>query len=53
MNRKTKNLIRLIAIIIVAVCTLMKLEVVEIPALSPHVFWLMLISFGSVLLVSR
>ncbi|MEL6538419.1 MAG: hypothetical protein AAFQ98_23560 [Bacteroidota bacterium] len=53
MNRKTRNLLRIIAIVIVGICTLMKLDIVEIPALSPHVFWLMLISFVTVLLVSK
>lgn len=53
MNRKTKNLLRLVAIVLVGICTLMKLDLVVIPALQEYVFWLMLISFGIVLLVSK
>ncbi|MDN4166952.1 hypothetical protein QWY31_15685 [Cytophagales bacterium LB-30] len=53
MSNKTRNLIKLIALLIVGICVLMELHIVSIPALNPHKFWLMLISFTMVLVSSK
>lgn len=53
MNRKTKNLIRAIAVIIVLLVAVEAYTEVSIPSVGKYAMELMLISFGMVLFVSR
>jgi len=52
MSRKTKNLIKLIAIILVLVLVFMELGIVAIPTLAAYKFWLSIIAFCMVLIAS-
>ncbi len=52
MSRKTKNLIKLVAIIIVLILVFMELGIVAIPALAVYKFWLSIIAFCMVLIAS-
>lgn len=53
MSNKTRNLLKLVAIIIVVICVLMQLDIVVIKGLVEYTFWLMVIAFGMVLFTSR
>jgi len=53
MSNKLRSTLRLIAVILVAVCTLMEFEVIAIKALAGQVFWMMVVAFGLVLLASK
>ncbi|WKV10776.1 hypothetical protein [Marivirga harenae] len=53
MSRKSRNLIKLVAIIIVLVLVFMELDIIAIPALNPYQFWLSIVAFGMVLISSR
>jgi len=53
MSRKSRNLIKLVAIIIVLVLVFMELGFIAIPALNPYQFWLSIVAFGMVLVASR
>lgn len=52
MSRKTKNFLKLLAIIIVMVMVFMELGVIVIPALMAYKFWLVVIAFAIVLIAS-
>jgi len=52
MSRKTKNLIKLVAIVVVLILVFMELGVVAIPALVGYKFWLSIIAFCMVLIAS-
>jgi hypothetical protein len=53
MSNKTRTLLKLISIIIVAFMVLMALNVVIIPALAGYKFWLTVIAFCLLLLSSK
>ncbi len=53
MNNKTRNVLKLIAVIIVLVMVLMHTGIVSIPMLNPYKFWLMVIAFGLVVVSSK
>lgn len=53
MSNKTRNIIKVVALIIVGICLLMELNVVNIPSLHPHKFWLMTIAFAMVLISGK
>jgi len=53
MSNKTRNIIKVVALVIVGVCLLMELNIVNIPSLHPHKFWLMTIAFAMVLISSK
>ncbi|WMN13046.1 hypothetical protein QYS49_35425 [Marivirga salinae] len=53
MSRKSRNLIKLVAIIIVLVLVFMELGIIAIPALATYKFWLSVVAFAMVLLASR
>ncbi len=53
MSRKSRNLIKLVAIIIVLVLVFMELGIIAIPALATYKFWLSIVAFAMVLLASR
>lgn len=50
MNRKTKNTLKFLAVIIVLVCVLMQMGYIAIPALAAYKFWLVVIAFAMSLL---
>lgn len=53
MSNKTRNIIKVLALLIVGVCLLMEMNIVKIPSLQPHQFWLMTIAFAMVLISSK
>ncbi|MBK6263876.1 hypothetical protein JKA74_02410 [Marivirga sp. S37H4] len=52
MSRKTKNLLKLVAIILVMILVFMELGIIAIPALVAYKFWLSVIAFCIVLIAS-
>ncbi|MFQ3213996.1 MAG: hypothetical protein ACJAT1_002036 [Marivirga sp.] len=52
MSRKTKNLIKLIAIVLVLILVFMQLGIIAIPAIVAYKFWLSIIAFCMVLIAS-
>lgn len=53
MSNKTRSILKAIAVILVLLCVLMHLRVVIIPAVSIYTFWIMVISFGLLLISSK
>lgn len=53
MSNKTRSFLKLLSVIIVALCILMKMSIVTIPVLSPYMFWLLVAAFGMLFLSSR
>ncbi|MGM0580800.1 MAG: hypothetical protein ACQETL_08970 [Bacteroidota bacterium] len=53
MSRKTRNLLKLVAIVLVMVLVFMELNIIAIPALDPYQFWLSIVAFGIVLITSK
>jgi uncharacterized membrane protein len=53
MNNKTRNILKLVAVIIVVVMVLMHIGTIAIPALNPYKFWLMVMAFGMVIISSK
>lgn len=53
MNNKMRSLLRIVAVLLVLLAVLMELNVVMIPALAGIRFWLVVISFGLMLISSR
>lgn len=53
MNNKTRSILKMTAIIIVALMVLMHLNIVAIPAIAVYSFWLMVIAFCLLLISSR
>lgn len=53
MNNKTRSFLRIAAILLVLLAVLMVTQTVLIPALAPYSFWMVVIAFALVLLVSR
>ncbi len=46
MSNKTRSILKLVAILIVVLTVLMKLSIIIIPALVPHLLWMVIIAFG-------
>jgi len=53
MSNKTRSILKAIAVIMVLLGVLMKLGYVSIPALAAYVFWMVVLAFAMVLVVSR
>ena len=53
MSNKTRSILKAIAVIIVLLAVLMALKIVIIPAVSPYAFWMVVISFGVLLISSK
>lgn len=53
MGRKMRSLLKGIALIIATVSVLTHIQILNIPQLYDYSFWLMVIAFGLVLLVSK
>jgi hypothetical protein len=52
MSRRTKNTLKLVAIIVVMVLVFMELGFIAIPVIAPYKFWLSVIAFCLVLIAS-
>lgn len=53
MNNKTRSILKLTAIIIVALMVLMHMDIVVIKPLMQYKFWLTVLSFGLLLISSK
>jgi len=53
MNRKTRFIIKFIAIVLVLVAVLLDLGTLTIPSLLPYKFWMSVLGFGLLLVSSR
>ncbi len=52
MSRRTRFILRFVAILLVLIAVLMELGTIQIPSLAPYKFWMTVLGFG-VLLMSR
>jgi hypothetical protein len=53
MSNKTRSILKGIAVVLVLLAVLMHMGTVSIPALAVYRFWIVVISFGVVLITSR
>jgi hypothetical protein len=53
MNRKTRSMTKGIAVVIAGIGALLEMGILNIPAMAVYSFWILLMAFGLVLLVSR
>ena len=53
MNRKTRSILRAIAVLLVLLAVLMELDIAVIPALLSLKFWMVVIAFGVMLVTAR
>ena len=53
MSNKTRSILKAIAVILVLLAVLMRLQIVIIPSISVYNFWIVVIAFGVVLISSR
>jgi len=53
MNNRTRNLLKLVALVIVVVMVLMHIGTIAIPVLNPYKFWLMVVAFGMVIISTK
>lgn len=53
MSNKTRAVLKGIAVVLVLLAVLMQLQIVIIPAISVYRFWLVVISFGLLLISSK
>jgi hypothetical protein len=53
MSNKTRSILKGIAVIIVLLAVLMQLQIVIVPFLVPYKFWMVVISFGLLLISSK
>jgi len=53
MSNKTRSIIKGIAVILVLLAVLMQMSWIIIPAISVYKFWIVVISFGLLLIASK
>ena len=53
MSRRNKFLIKFIAILIVLISVLLEMDVLNINFLEPYKYWMSVLGFGMLLIVSR
>jgi hypothetical protein len=53
MSNKTRSILKAVAVILVLLAVLMQLQIVIIPAISVYKFWIVVISFGVLLISSK
>jgi hypothetical protein len=53
MSNKTRSILKAIAVILVLLAVLMHLQIIIIPAVSVYRFWIVVISFGTMLIASK
>jgi hypothetical protein len=53
MSNKTRSVLKGIAVVLVLLAVLMHIGTISIPAISVYRFWIVVISFGVVLITSK
>jgi len=53
MSNKTRNILKITAVIIVLITVLMHLNIIGIPAIAHYKYWMVVIAFCMVLISSR
>lgn len=53
MSNKTRAILKGIAVVLVLLAVLMQLQIVIIPAISVYRFWIVVISFGLLLISNK
>ncbi len=53
MSNKTRAILKGIAVVLVLLAVLMQLQIVIIPAIAGYRFWIVVISFGLMLISSK
>jgi len=53
MNNKTRSLIKTIAILLVLASVLLELDVLNLDIIEPYKYWMTVLGFGLLLLVSK
>ena len=53
MSNKTRNILKITAVIIVLLTILMQLNIIAIPAISYYKYWMVVVSFGLLLISSK
>ncbi|MFN7705126.1 MAG: hypothetical protein ACK5OS_10935 [Chryseotalea sp.] len=53
MSNKTRSILKITAIVFVLLAVVMRLGYVSIPALHPHLFWMVVIAFALLLIGSK
>lgn len=53
MSNKTRSIIKGIAVVLVLLAVLMHLQIIIIPAISIYRFWIVVLSFGLLLISSK
>lgn len=53
MSNKTRSILKAIAVVLVLLCVVMELRWVVIPAIAAYKFWIVVISFGVMLISSK
>ncbi len=53
MSQRTRSIVKLVAVLVVLLLVLGELSIVIIPAIAPYRFWLMVIAFMLVLVISK
>lgn len=53
MSNKTRAILKGIAVVLVLLAVLMQLQIVMIPAIAIYRFWIVVISFGLLLISSK
>lgn len=53
MSNRTRSILKAIAVIVVLIAVLMELDIVAIRSVNPYSFWMVVISFGILLISSK
>lgn len=53
MSNRTRSVLKVMAVILVLLAVLMRLDVVMIPAINAYQFWFVVIGFGLLLIASK
>lgn len=53
MSNKTRNIIKVLAVLLVLLAVLMATHTIIIPALSGYTFWIVVIAFAMLLIASK
>ena len=53
MSRKTRSLIKTLAILVVLISVFLELDVLNLSIIEPYKYWMTVLGFGLLLLVSK
>jgi hypothetical protein len=53
MSNKTRNILKITAIILVVLTLLMQFHLIAIPAIAGYKYWIVVVSFGLLLIASK